>query len=422
MTAFGQNPDGPGTLLRVSGAGRRIGQAEIVLPAAQIQQGDAGQPAWRAGRRGDYRQRRRVHDRPSRLCTGQLRDAVNRSFAFGHSSEAKNLWEAEEIRRFAQDDELGLLQGVRSAMRTRQPTAIVTIVLVFALGARDASAAERATVAQWAERALLGKTLPNQPPSELDAQGPPFSFVYDGKSSRQFLSSWKTTTTRAAQARPGVSCTSPRTPTKRPVLKSVARRRSSPTFRPSNGCCGSATRARTNADPPADQAARFGRSVADRVRRQRRRGAAPLRGSTCVAADFLPAADSVPVGTEIRLAAIGGRSSDGSMPFFNIQWHGGGLLGAIGWTGQWAMRLARPNSERLLLEAGQETTHFRLHPGESVRTPRILLLSWQGNDPWRGNNLFAGCWWPSTYRGAAAKRSWRRSPGTAGSPSTKATA
>ena len=32
--------------------------------------------------------------------------------------------------------------------------------------------------------------------------------------------------------------------------------------------------------------------------------------------------------------------------------------------------------------------HCTLHPGESIRTPRILLVFWQGSDPIRGNNLF----------------------------------
>ena len=29
-----------------------------------------------------------------------------------------------------------------------------------------------------------------------------------------------------------------------------------------------------------------------------------------------------------------------------------------------------------------------LRPGESIRTPRICMLFWQGNDPMDGNNRF----------------------------------
>ena len=38
------------------------------------------------------------------------------------------------------------------------------------------------------------------------------------------------------------------------------------------------------------------------------------------------------------------------------------------------------------LKAGLARTHLRLFPGESIRTPRILLLFYQG-DRWRGQNL-----------------------------------
>ncbi len=111
-------------------------------------------------------------------------------------------------------------------------------------------------------------------------------------------------------------------------------------------------------------------------------------GSRCAPTDFLPIDQPVAVNAEINLAPIGGRSSDGVLPFFNLQWNGGGLVGAIGWSGQWAMRLYREAGGSLTLQAGQQLTHFKLHPDESVRTPRILLTLWQGNDSLRGNNLF----------------------------------
>ena len=38
------------------------------------------------------------------------------------------------------------------------------------------------------------------------------------------------------------------------------------------------------------------------------------------------------------------------------------------------------------VRAGMAHTHFTLHPGETVRTPSILTLFWQG-ERMRGNNL-----------------------------------
>lgn len=110
-------------------------------------------------------------------------------------------------------------------------------------------------------------------------------------------------------------------------------------------------------------------------------------GSTCGATDFLPVDSVLEPGKEIALAPNGGRSSDGVLPFFNLEWSGGGLVGAIGWSGQWALRVKRESAGELLLEAGQQTTHLRLHPGESIRTPRMLAIVWQGGDRMRGHNL-----------------------------------
>jgi len=110
-------------------------------------------------------------------------------------------------------------------------------------------------------------------------------------------------------------------------------------------------------------------------------------GSTCGPTDFLPIDQPVPAGTRIDLAPAGGRSSDGRLPLFNLEWAGGGVVGAIGWSGQWAMSLERDKAGSMALRAGQQETHLVLRPGEAIRTPRILLVMWQGDDRFRGHNL-----------------------------------
>jgi len=111
-------------------------------------------------------------------------------------------------------------------------------------------------------------------------------------------------------------------------------------------------------------------------------------GSLCQMDDFLPLCSELHRG-QIALAPIGGRSSDGALPFFNLQVLGQALAGAdsaqsdagvmlaIGWTGQWKATLTRDDAT-LRATAGMEKTHLRLHPGESIRTPRILLIPYQG--------------------------------------------
>ena len=110
-------------------------------------------------------------------------------------------------------------------------------------------------------------------------------------------------------------------------------------------------------------------------------------GSANAATDFLPLDEALPPNGQINLAPNGGRSSDGSLPFFNLDWGSGGLVGAVGWSGQWALHCGRNGGQELTLQTGQQTTHFKLHPGESIRTPRILLVSWQGGERMRGHNL-----------------------------------
>ncbi|MCX7047204.1 MAG: NPCBM/NEW2 domain-containing protein [Candidatus Sumerlaeota bacterium] len=110
-------------------------------------------------------------------------------------------------------------------------------------------------------------------------------------------------------------------------------------------------------------------------------------GSTCKPTDFLPVDEVLADKADAHLAPNGGRSSDGCLPFFNLDWGDGGLVGAIGWSGQWAMNAKRAGTG-LTLQAGQQTARLKLRPGESIRTPRILLVRWDGADRLRGHNLF----------------------------------
>ena len=91
---------------------------------------------------------------------------------------------------------------------------------------------------------------------------------------------------------------------------------------------------------------------------------------------------------ELVFAPIGGRSSDGQMPFFNLAGQDGGVVMAVGWSGQWEARFHRSARGALAAQAGQQLVHCTLHPGESIRTPRILLVFWTGSEPIRGNNIF----------------------------------
>ena len=68
-----------------------------------------------------------------------------------------------------------------------------------------------------------------------------------------------------------------------------------------------------------------------------------------------------------------GLPAGGDLPYFNIECNGEGIIFAIGWLGQWAAQFNRDNANGLDLRVGQELTHFRLMPGEEVRTPLIAM-------------------------------------------------
>lgn len=109
------------------------------------------------------------------------------------------------------------------------------------------------------------------------------------------------------------------------------------------------------------------------------------RGSLCQIDDFQPLTSGLPLGGEIALEPQGGRSSNGTLPFMNLQGPEGGLVVAVGWSGQWRAGFTREGGA-VGLTVGMANTHFRLQPGESVRTPRVLLVPWMGDAHEIGQN------------------------------------
>ncbi len=111
--------------------------------------------------------------------------------------------------------------------------------------------------------------------------------------------------------------------------------------------------------------------------------------------DFAPFETTLTAGGSTHFTPRGGLSSNGgSLPFFNLQQafakpqrSQGGVMLAIGWSGQW-MADFEVGSAATQVRSGMELTRLRLLPGETIRTPRIALLFWNGTDPLRGHNLF----------------------------------
>jgi alpha-galactosidase len=76
----------------------------------------------------------------------------------------------------------------------------------------------------------------------------------------------------------------------------------------------------------------------------------------------------------------GGGKTVEAIPFFDIRGGRRGLIGAVGWAGQWAISFGRPSEAAVEVKAGMQNMHLSLHPGEEIRMPLILLLPWTGDD------------------------------------------
>jgi len=104
-----------------------------------------------------------------------------------------------------------------------------------------------------------------------------------------------------------------------------------------------------------------------------------LTGDICGERSFLPLETELEPGGEVVLAPEGGRSSNGAFPFFNVSYGNEGVIAAVGWSGQWRAALNRSAGGPTMLRAGMEKLSLSLHPGEKIRTPRILILPWSGD-------------------------------------------
>ncbi len=102
-------------------------------------------------------------------------------------------------------------------------------------------------------------------------------------------------------------------------------------------------------------------------------------GSPCTPTDYQPLETKLRPNENLRFAPPGGRPSDSVLPYFNLEWPSEGVIIVVGWPGQWAAEFTRDEGIGLRIRAGQELTSFRLHPGEEVRTPLIVMQFWKGD-------------------------------------------
>ena len=92
-----------------------------------------------------------------------------------------------------------------------------------------------------------------------------------------------------------------------------------------------------------------------------------------------------------------GKSTSGpnGWPYFNLAGpEEKGRILVLGWPGQWSATF-NPEEKGVRWFAGQEQTHFKLRPGETVRFPSVTMMFWKGGDWILAQNL-----WRRWYRAA----------------------
>ena len=254
-----------------------------------------------------------------------------------------------------------------------------------------ATPGETANMADWAAAALAGGEPQRTPavdvsrPNEADSSplltptGPPFSFVLGGKPSGELLKNWK----RTAEAedlpdrlRHRVAWSDSKSGLRVAAEAVVYKRYAAADWVLRFENAG-------KQDTPIIEEIQALDVVLATGRREQPGVLHHLAGDDCSRRSFLPLASPLPAGGKIRLAPSGGRpsngDSNGAFPFFNFAYQKRGLFTAIGWSGQWAASYQREAAGPTRLRAGMERTHLRLHPGEAIRSPRILLMAWQGD-------------------------------------------
>jgi hypothetical protein len=208
---------------------------------------------------------------------------------------------------------------------------------------------------------------------------PPFSFVYGGKSSDKFIKSWKFKAEKenAKEANSEVSVFTYTEPsgglsvectltafTDFPSIEWVLK------FRNTSGK-NSAIIEKANAIDYSFASQDTGKFILHHS-----------KGSNAERSDFLPIDATLKPDENVYMTPIGGRSSDNTaFPFFNIELPDKqGVIVAVGWTGKWFANVVQKDQQSVSLKSGMENLKTYLLPNEEIRTPKICLLFWQGND------------------------------------------
>ncbi len=217
---------------------------------------------------------------------------------------------------------------------------------------------------EWIEKQIADDTL--------------FSFEYDGKSFAEFISSWEKKTET------GVDGTGNKTYTLTYVspdgLTAWADVVFNETYSALEWCCYFKNGASADSKVISIiQAIDANYAVSDPV-------LTTAKGSDTTESEFEPVVCDLSQTPSHTFFSSGGRSSQGGFPYYDISNGRQGVLGAIGWTGQWSATVSHDNGT-VNIKAGMMQTQISLYAGEDMRAPSMVLMFFDGDQD-AGHNKF----------------------------------
>ena len=90
---------------------------------------------------------------------------------------------------------------------------------------------------------------------------------------------------------------------------------------------------------------------------------------------------------KISLSPISGTSCQGAFPYMTFHGEDREIRAAIGWPAKWRADISRTENG-VCFSCGQDRCHTVLHCGETYRTPRLNLMAYTKEDPFKGINLW----------------------------------
>lgn len=242
-----------------------------------------------------------------------------------------------------------------------------------------ADASEVTEMMDWVSRSVgavrLAELDENQSKLLFMGTEPPFSFVYGGTSSSDLLGKWEhdcRATSSAERVQYRANWADPQTGLKVTAVASAFERYPAAEWILYFENTGDKDTPVIQDIQALDVRVRTGLATRSAV-------VHGLTGDVCSDQSWLPTARKLDAGKEIRISPVGGRSSNGAFGFSNFEYGDGGFITGIGWSGQWAARFERSATGPGRVRAGMEQTHLVLHPGERIRSPRILVMAWKGD-------------------------------------------